>query len=79
MVSDTHPVECDATWLYRFRLDGQCCGLEEYFRILLQSWFSYDFLVQQETGLRSPKALQRQSTLLIVLLAEKQCGSGSYF
>ena len=41
--------------------------------------FSYDFLVQQETWLGSPKALQRQSTLLLVLLAEKQCGSGSYF
>jgi len=41
--------------LYRFRLDGQCSGPEEYFQILIQFGFSYDFLVQQETGLCSPK------------------------
>jgi hypothetical protein len=29
-----------ALWFHKSRLDGQCCGPEEYFRILLQSWSS---------------------------------------
>ena len=27
-----------ALWFHKSRLDGKCCGSEEYFRILLQSW-----------------------------------------
>jgi hypothetical protein len=29
-----------ALWFHKSRLDGKCCGPEEYFRILLQSWSS---------------------------------------
>jgi hypothetical protein len=43
-----------------FRLDGQCCGPEKYFRILFQSWFSYDFLVQQETGPRAQSTAEAE-------------------
>jgi hypothetical protein len=46
---------CNASWIYRFRLDGQYSGSEEHFQILLQFGFSDDFLVQQEIGLHSPK------------------------
>jgi hypothetical protein len=71
-------MECNASWIYIFRLDGQYSGPEEYFWILFQFRFNYDLLVQQETGLHSPEHYRRQNTLLQVLLVEKQRGSESY-
>jgi hypothetical protein len=41
-----------APWFHNSRLDEQYSGSE---RSWLQFGFNYDFLVQQETGLRSPK------------------------
>jgi hypothetical protein len=64
---------------YRFRLDGQYSGSEKHFRIFFWFGFSNDFLVQQETGLHSPEHCRSRIHCSKCLLAEKQCGLGSYF